>query len=256
MQRYAVIVGLLGFCVDLLLILGTNRLVVHLTEWRRSIFAAAVGGIHAGVCLLPECFFMGSILWRFVFLGLVAWIAFGFEENVIQRITVFLLLRFALSGAATMAGNLGIGSLLLAAAVIGLLNFCSYAGRQVTKKYVPVQLHYADQNWKLTALRDTGNLLRDPITGEQVIVAGADVGEKLLGLTAQQLAAPAETLLAGLAPGMRLIPYKTIGHSGAMLLALRLRDVRIGSWRGSATVAFAPQQLGGGYQMLIGGSLS
>lgn len=257
MQNYALLVGLLGFCVDFLLILGTNRLAFHPHEWKRAIVAAVIGGIHAGMCLIPGLSFLSSNLWRFVFLGLVAGAAFGFEEKPLRRITVFLLLRFALSGVAAAAGNRGIGAVLLAVAVIVLLSVFGLAEGGAGKKYIPVELYHADKKWNLTALQDSGNLLRDPITGERVIVAGADVGEKLLGLTAYQLARPAETLLAGLAPGMRLIPYKTIGQSGAMLLAMRLRDVRIGSWRGSAMVAFAPQRLGGdGYQMLIGGRMS
>ena len=257
MQRYAVIVGLLGFFVDFLLILGTNRLTFHRQPWIRAGMAAAVGGIHAGMCLIPEFLFLGSNLWRFVFLGLVAGLAFGFDENPLRQITVFLLLHFALSGAASAAGNRGIGSILLAVAIIGLLSLCGLTANRGEREFIPVELRYGERKWNLTALRDSGNLLRDPITGEQVLIAGADVGEQLLGLTAHQLARPAETLLAGKAPGMRLIPYKTIGQSGAMLLAMRLRDVRIGSWKGNAMVAFAPEQLGGDtYQMLIGGMLS
>ena len=56
---------------------------------------------------------------------------------------------------------------------------------------------------------------------------------------------------------MRLIPYRTVGQQGAMLLAMRLRDVKIGSWRGNALVAFAPECFGkgDGYQILVGGAL-
>ena len=42
-----------------------------------------------------------------------------------------------------------------------------------------------------------------------------------------------------------------------MMLALRLKDVKIGSWRGNALVAFAPEPFGkqDGYQMLVGGAM-
>ena len=83
------------------------------------------------------------------------------------------------------------------------------------------------------------------------------MGEKLFGLTAQQLSSPAETLAAGLAPGMRLIPYRTVGRQGAMMLAARLRDAKVGSWRGNVLVAFAPECFGkaDSYQMLVGGAM-
>ena len=75
-----------------MLILGTNRLTFHRQSWIRAGMAAAVGGIHAGMCLIPEFLFLSSNLWRFVFLGLVAGLAFGFDENPLRQITVFLLL--------------------------------------------------------------------------------------------------------------------------------------------------------------------
>ena len=95
----------------------------------------------------------------------------------------------------------------------------------------------------------------DPLTGERVWVADAGMGEKLLGLSASQLSTPTETLASGLAPGMRLIPYRTVGQQGAMMLATRIKEVKAGSWKGSALVAFAPERFGNGegYQMLIGG---
>ncbi len=78
-----------------------------------------------------------------------------------------------------------------------------------------------DRQMQLIALRDTGNTLRDPLTGEQVLVAGADVGEKLLGLTAQQLRNPVETVAQSTLRGLRLIPYRGVGQPGGMLLAVR-----------------------------------
>ena len=256
-QKYTVIVALLGFFVDFFLILGTNRIVLHSLEWKRAAAAALIAGIHAGMCFVPGFSFLRGNLWRCVFLGLISAAAFGFGGNGLRRITVYFLLRFALSGAALAAGSRGIGSVLLAIVIVALLCVVGLAGKRIGRDYVPVEVCYADKKWDLVALRDSGNLLRDPLTGEQVLVADADVGERLLGLSAHQLAKPAETLLAGLAPGMRLIPYQTIGQSGAMLLAVRLQDVRIGSKRGSAMVAFAPERFDdrGGYQMLIGGML-
>ena len=167
-----------------------------------------------------------------------------------------MLLKFALHGVAVSFGNGSIGMAFLAAGGIGLTYAWGLPWERTSGELIPVELHYGDRQWRLTALHDTGNTLRDPITGERVLVAGADMGQKLLGLSALQLAAPAETLASGLAPGMRLIPYRTVGQQGAMMLAMRLKDVKVGSWRGNALVAFAPEPFGkqDGYQMLVGGA--
>jgi stage II sporulation protein GA (sporulation sigma-E factor processing peptidase) len=107
----------------------------------------------------------------------------------------------------------------------------------------------------LTALQDTGNTLRDPITGRQVLVVGADVAQKLTGLTVQQLKKPVENV--GLLPGLRLIPYRAVGQEAGLLLALKLPQVKIGTWQGNSLVAFAPEGLSpdGAYQALTGGVL-
>lgn len=257
MQVYVDLVMLLNFIVDFLLLLGTNRLSGYPPGMKRAALAAVLGGIYAGVCLLPGFVFLGNPFWRLVMLGLMACIAFGLQKSTLRRTLVFILLSFCLSGAAIAMGNKGVGSLLAAAVGVAALCMWGLRGKIRSREYVPVELTYGGKRWKATALRDTGNSLRDPLTGEQVIVAGAEMGQRLLGLTAAQLATPIETMGEGKIPGLRLIPYRAVGQPGAMLLAVRCRDVRLGDWRGDALVAFAPQRIGeqDEYEMLIGGAL-
>lgn len=255
MQVYADLVMVLNFLVDFLLLLGTNRLSGYPPGAKRVALAAALGGVYAFACLMPGFSFLGNWFWRLVVLGLMAWIAFGWSVSALRRGMVFVLLSFALSGAALAVGRSGMGTLLLAAS--GLAALCAWGlqGKIRSREYVPIELCYGERRWKLTALRDTGNTLRDPLTGEQVLVAGADMGRKLLGLTQQQLSAPVQTLAEGTIPGLRLIPYRAVGQPGAMLLAVRCPQVRIGNWMGNALVAFAPECFGkaDGYQILVGG---
>ena len=88
------------------------------------------------------------------------------------------------------------------------------------------------------------------MTGQGVLILDAPSAQHLTGLTLQQLNAPVESL--GILPGLRLIPYHTVGNSG-FLLALRLARVRIGKKEESIVVAFAPQTFGKDYQALTGG---
>ena len=108
---------------------------------------------------------------------------------------------------------------------------------------------------RLTALQDTGNTLRDPITGKNVLVVGADVAGELMGLTREQLCSPVESM--GALPGLLLIPYSSVGSSSGFMLAIRLQNVKIGTWQGSTLVAFAPDifRSEGAYQALTGGAV-
>lgn len=257
MVKYSFVVFALTWVVDLLLILGTNRLTGYPPGLWRAAPAALLSGVYGSICLIPAISFLENWYWLTIVLGIFFVIAFGLNRSALRRGGVWLLLKFALFGAATVFDTGSFGAAMAAVGALGLIYAWGMPVTEPGEKLIPVELRYGDRRWRLTALYDTGNTLRDPITGERVLVAGADMGNTLLGLTAGQLASPVETLASGLAPGMRLIPYRTVGQQGAMMLAMRLRDVQVGSWRGNALVAFAPESFGkqDGYQMLVGGSM-
>lgn len=257
MKGYGILVFGLACLVDLLLVLGTNQSTGHLPGVKRAVIASLLSGTYAAGCLCPAYSFLGEGLWKIAALGIFIVVAFGLNGNTLRLGMTWLLFKFALHGVAVTIDSGSMGAVVLVAGAIGVLYAWNFLGRGTDSELIPVELCYGDRMWRLTALRDTGNTLRDPVTGERVLVAGADMGQQLLGLTPVQLSAPAETLAAGKAPGMRLIPYRTVGQQGAMMLAMRLRDVKIGSWRGNALVAFAPESFGkqDGYQMLVGGAI-
>ena len=254
---YLDVAVLLNFLIDFLLLLGTNRLAGYPPGAGRAALAAALGSVYAGCCLLPGFRFLGNLLWRLVSLGLMSTIAFGWKKTALRRGILFVFLRMALGGVALGIGSGGLFALVAAAAGVSLLCLLGFRGKAGGSSYVPVELQYAGKRLRLTGLQDTGNTLRDPVTGQQVLVAGAEVAEELTGLTAQQLQTPVETLASAALPGLRLIPYRAVGQKGGMLLAMRLTDVKVGSWRGSSIVAFAPEGLGkdGAYQVLTGGAI-
>lgn len=257
MAVYIDVVAILNFLVDLLLMIGTDRLCGFPMNWKRVIPAAIVGGVYAGVCLLPGFFFLANTLWRIVSLGIISWIAFGFSKSAIRRATVFVLLSMALGGIALGIGDGGFWSLAASAAGVSLLCAVGFRDRPGSVSYVPVELFYAGRRMCLTALHDTGNSLRDPVTGKPVLVVGAEIAGQLMGLTQQQLRSPVAAMADPPLPGLRLIPYRAVGQPAGMLLAIRLPQVRIGNWTGSHLVAFAPDGLSGegAYQALTGGTL-
>ena len=247
----------LNFAVDFLLLLAANRLCGFPGKACRCAAAAALGAVYAGVCVVPGFYFLGNTLWRIVFLGLMAVIAFGFRVSALRRGIIFVFLSMALGGIALELNGKGAVSLLLAACGVWLMCVFGFRGRVKDAEYVSVKLRYGGKNKSIIALKDTGNTLKDPISGEPVLVVGADVAYKLLGLTQKQLANPIETVERAAAPGLRLIPYRAVGQPGGMLLAARLDEVIIGKEKAGTLVAFAPQELGRneGYQALAGGTL-
>ena len=251
MVIYLDLVMVLNFLVDLLLLLGTNRLSGFPPGWRRILPAAALGSLYAGICLLPGMGFLGGCFWRTVFLGLMGWWAFGWNPGGWRRSAVFLVLSLALGGAVSRGS--GFSALILGAGGLWLLCRVAFQGSVGGSEYLP--LHVGGLS--LTALRDTGNTLKDPISGEAVLVISGDYSEALAGLSRDQLAHPLETLAARAVPGLRLIPYCAVGRGSGMLLAKRFSDVKLGNVTRDALVAFAPEGLGKNqmYQALAGGIL-
>lgn len=254
MTVYLDLVVLLNFLVDGLLLMGANRLTGHPTGWRRCALAAVVGGIYAGICMLPECRFLGNTLWRIVSLGAMAGIAYGWSISALRRGMIFVLLSMALGGIALGLGSKNFLSLILAAAGVVFLCVMGVKTPLGMKKFQPVELQWKGQRLKLTALVDTGNTLRDPITGGAVTVVGPDVGSKL-GISREMICDPVTALTKEPIPGARLIPYRAVGKPGGMLLMIRFEQVLLNGRAISPMVAFAPEEIGrnDGYQALAGG---
>ncbi|MBE6983129.1 MAG: hypothetical protein E7435_02435 [Ruminococcaceae bacterium] len=254
MVVYLDILLILNFFVDFFLLLGTNRLSGYPPSPRRAALAATLGAVYSGACFIPGFSFLGNTLWRTVSLGLMGGIAFGFRKSAVRRCVLFYLLSMALGGVAL--GLEGGNALTLIAAAGGVGALCVFGFRgKAGKQFLPVELTYGENRISLTALRDTGNSLRDPLTGQSVLVIGPEAAQSLTGLTREQLHDPASAISA--LPGLCLVPYRAVGKQGGLLLALRLKNVKIGSWAGKCTVAFAPEGLGGNgeYQALTGGSI-
>lgn len=252
MRMYILVVSAIGFSVDLLLLIGTGRVCGNASGKCRLLAAAAISGIHSGLCLMPGADFLGNTLWRSVCLVAVCLCAYGINWRAARTGCFYAVLKIAIGGLAVRFGG-SIWSTLLAGICLFVLFAVGYT-RKNTNRLIPVELYYAGQTVRLTALFDTGNRLRDPITGQSVLVVDANVAQQLTGLSAIQLRKPVETI--GVFPGLRLIPYRTVGTDNGLMLAMTLDKVRIGSWQGSTVVAFAPVVLNqeGSYQGLTGGN--
>ena len=249
---YLDLVMLLNFLVDFFLLIAVNRLSGYPPGYGRTALAAILGGVYAGVCLLPGLTFLAGVLWRLVFLVLMVWIAFGWQRSAIHRGVMFVLLSMALGGIAMGLHVGGSLSLVASAGGVGILAWLSFHSSCRGQQYLPVRLQHEGKCVRITALRDTGNGLRDPLTGQSVLVVGAQTAHALTGLTREQLRTPTQSITA--VPGLRLIPFRSLGKADGMLLALRIRDVQIGRWKGSSLVAFAPDGLEEEeYQALTGG---
>ena len=230
--------------VDILLLSATCQMVGIQPGRYRILTGALTDGLIMGICMIFWAPFSGHILWRVFMLTATALVVFGFRRSAFCASLLFLLLHLSL-GNLTGTGNTMLSTILGAS---GIALACVLVKNR--SRLVNVSLSHQGETLKFTALYDTGNELRDPVTGEGVLVVSQSIAQKLTGLSEEALAHPVESIV--LLPGLRLVPYQTVGNTG-LLLAMRIPEARIGHRQGSVIVAFSPQNLGRNYQGLTGG---
>ncbi len=248
-------IAALDFSVHVLLLRGAGDKCGVPPPLLRIAAAAGVGAVLTGACLHPQLRFLGKSVFRLPCLIGVAGIAFGFGRSALRPTAVFVFFHLIVSGLA--AGIAGDRAWLCAAALSGGCIVYLLLREGETAQYLPVCIRYGDRTVNLTALLDTGNLLRDPVSGESVLIVSAQIGMQLLDLTARQLGDPVETVATQKIPGLRLIPYRTVGNSSGLLLAKRFPGVRIGTKSGARIIAFSPHPIGAerSFQALAGGEI-
>lgn len=239
-------VMLLAWLVNALLLYAVSRFLNAGTMGLRIILSALLGALGVGLSLLPNVSILDTHLERGILLFVMCLTAFGISRKFLWTFALFALLHVSVGGITAQTAE----PLRVVFGTAGISLACWLTREK--NRLIPVELTYRQKHMKLTALYDTGNTLLDPVTGEGVLILDAPSAQKLTGLTPQQLSTPVESMEA--VPGLRLIPYHTVGNSG-FLLALRMADVKIGNRQESVVVAFSPENFGKDYQALTGGNV-
>lgn len=248
-------VCVLNFAVNFLLIIAIDHIMDHPVCFYKAVLAAMVGGIFGGVCMLPGCSFLGGTFIYVLILWTMCFVAWGVAKITIHKGVLFVLFNLAITGIAT-AKERGSLAIIFTAIVVATIGFVLLHIRR-KEQILHAELCYNDHKVTFDALKDTGNGLKDPLTGQSVLVVDSTISQQLTGLRICQLQDPITTIQTKQLPGMRLIPYQSLGNPQGFLLGMRISHARLGSWKGSLLVAFAPHVFcsDGKFQALAGGSL-
>ena len=272
-------VWLLNGVVDYLLLSVSGRLLGMPRKRLRLLLSGAAGGIYAALSLLPGMGFLQGNLCRIFGAAMLCYGAFGQARGILRQTAVLFLLAAAFSGVtllltecfsapgALIGGTvyypLSLGVLILTAGgACGLMSWGLGRLMQHGGDIAQVELTVAGVTRQISALYDTGNTLKDPLSGCPVLVADwtllrdscPDLKIKSADLTApEQLLERLHHAYPQLHP--RLLPYKTVSNAGGMLLAVTPEKILIQGRGERMLIAFSPVTVsdGGGYQALLGG---
>ena len=181
-------VVLLNLAVDYLLLLATARLAGLPLRRGRLALAAALGALYAAAVFLPGCRMLAHPACRLAAGVAVCRLAWRRERRPWRLTALFFLLSGALAGLLLAAG-LAAGSpgailsrvyyadiswpVLLGSAIgFGLLLHLVFrqGARHEGGELMDVTVSLQGRRLRLRALHDTGNTLRDPVSGQPVLV--------------------------------------------------------------------------------------
>lgn len=267
--------------VNYLLLLSAAYLAGAPLRRGRFLLAAVLGGLYAAASFVPALAFLRTAGMKAVLLAVMALTAFGARRQTVKLALLFAAISAALAGAAMLAAQLlrldplllpgGVFYPLRARAILFLAalccGLCHLIFSRVTAhsgQLVPLTLRIGTRTVPLTALLDTGNTLKDPLTGDSVLVVDGSIAAQLLpdaGLSTASLADPAG-LFASLSERypfcrFRLIPYRAVGTVSGLLLAVRCEVSGKSGKPELKLVAFSPTPVSqtGEFDALIGGCL-
>ena len=280
---YVDVLFLINSVIDYLLLLSAARIAGEPLCRGRFALGAVLGGIYAVGVFLPGFSFLRKPVYKILFAVLMMLLAYGAGKRFFRQSLIFLLLTFAFGGAVIAIGVFGGKGLTLGHGVVysemdRKIVFLSAAvcyvvvsfdlervGKHIGKpgELWTIKICLFEKTLDLPALLDTGNTLADPITGQGVVVVELSALKRLfpMGLrsTLDELKDPAATM-AQLQDELwrsrfRLLPYRSVGVSSGLLLAVRSDWIEVNGVRKMGVLlAISPTVLsdGGGYRAMIG----
>lgn len=244
----------INFSMDLLCLYLTSKLLSHRLTPTRGILAAALGGLYANLSLFWGVGGIIGFLLDIVVLILLCAAGFA-HKGELRRLPLLTLVFAAVS--ATLGGIMtalyyffnrtGIFDFLresdgdgISVWLFALLAAISAAitligGRGATKKMsaseVSLEVTFCGRTVTLCGMSDSGNLLRDPVTGKPCIVADTKHLRSLLppelsACSGKGALSSISCLKGDVRKRIALIPIKTASGE-SMLIGLRAERVRI-----------------------------
>lgn len=271
----------LNSVIDYFLLLTTARLCGASLHRLRLLTCSLFGGLYATIVFLPNFRLLAHPVFRLLFGVLMAAAAFVRIPRPWRLVALFLLLSCTLGGL-MLALNLSIGYrsaislpyaristgvlLLTTAATYALLHLVFRQGaRHGGGELMEIVISIAGQQQRVLALHDTGNTLRDPVNARPVLVVEQAVllplwNDGIRGILQDSHTSPEEKMAqlysCGAGTSFTLLPFRSIGISSGLLLAVCSDYIQIGKATFPKTLvalSSGPINDGGPYQALWGG---
>ncbi len=257
----------LNILTDYLLCLAAARLCSLRLKRGRLLLASLLGAAFAAASLFPALGFLASPWAKLLAGAAMGLAAFGAEARPLRCILVMFAVSATFGGLvyalSLLSGEVPVLSLRTLTAAFflcyGLLRLLSrFRSRWDGGRKAAVRLRFSGREADFCALIDSGNSIRDPGTGESVLVASPAALRPVFAeytVLLEELA-PVELLeAAALIPAfsgrLRLIPFRSLGGSGLLPVFRPERLWVDGAEVDGMLVAVSRQVRGNGYEAIL-----
>lgn len=264
--------------INYLILLASAKLSGEVILRRRLLAGAAFGALYAVAVYLPSMELLSALWVKLAIALIMALISFGGSRRVIRLTVIFIAIALSFGGGVyalnLMAGReaaapvfIDYRVLIISCALFYALFAALFKGMAAHKsgELLGTKIKIGDREARITALMDTGNTLRDPITNKPVMIGDISLAKALLPdelssfFTKDSIKKPSELFeilsLFDKAKRFRLIPYRAVGVEGSLLVCVKTDAVMVKNKEKSGILlAFSPTPVSGagGYSALIG----
>lgn len=260
MTIYLDIVLIENLCMNYIILFATGYLLKKKMNHIRLIISAIIGGIYSILAYIQILEIYSNIILKIILSIVMVYIAYKAEKikSFAKELVFFYLTSFVFGGCAfallyfvkpeeiLMLNGTYVGTYPLKIAILGgIVGFTiisiafHFAKAKFSPKdmYCSISIYFNKKQITTTALLDTGNMLKDPITRMPVIVVEKDVLKNILPYN---ILDNLQEIIGGDVPKeiyedenleymtkFRVIPFNSIGKANGMLLGFKVDKILI-----------------------------
>ena len=254
MTLYVDIIFLENIFMNSIILLATGVILKAPIRILRNLIASTIGSIYAIIIYVSNIEIYSNFFLKLVLSFAIIYVAFKPVniKSFLKYVVIFYLTSFTFGGVAfallyfvspqdiLLQDGVLIGTypmkIILAGGILGFIiitiSFKNIKGKLNKKDmFCNITLNSSNKKTKITAIIDTGNFLRDPITKIPVIVVEKD---KLNELLPEIILDNVTNIINGknvelgeYASKIRAIPFKSLGKENGLLLGIKMDEVEV-----------------------------
>ena len=253
MTVYLDIIFLENLCINCIILLATGIICKNTISITRILLSSLIGSLYAVMLYLSVLPALSGIALKILLSVCMVYIAYNPKgiKHLLKQLVLFYLTSFTFGGVAfallyfvkpqnilikngVLVGTYPI-KIVLTGSIIGFI-IITIAFKSIKKKltkkdmFCNITIEFEGRFKTLRAMIDTGNLLKEPLSGNPVVVVEKQelvdiVPIKILEVTEKIITGQYDLNLSEYASRFRVIPFTSLGKENGLLLGLKIDNL-------------------------------